>query len=342
LKPVSRVYRSREKSILLHRIALVQPFAEALVDIGAPVENGFAKAGLPYHALERIDNFVPTDRFWHFLVDMAHSQGMPDLGFIVGQRYGADVVDPHLTNLLSESPTLYYGLHKASELSNKTISNCRVGIFQPQGGDHALFYHKPSCDRKNPAIDQIGWYGLMSLIGMVRVFTGSKWQPSTIGIMTDHIPSHYVQEQFPNTRILPQQPYSYITLEKTLLSRPPPPDEAPVSTFGYEPLPNNFLDEVEQIILAYLEYPKLGIELVAGVFNMSKRTFQRQLLEEGTHFSELLAKARFRMACQMLQAPGAIINDVAQRLGYSGASNFSRAFQRLAGVTPSVYCRQFV
>jgi AraC-like DNA-binding protein len=39
----------------------------------------------------------------------------------------------------------------------------------------------------------------------------------------------------------------------------------------------------------------------------------------------------------MLQDPGMHITDVAHRLGYSDLAHFSRAFRRIAGVTPRAY-----
>ena len=190
----------------------------------------------------------------------------------------------------------------------------------------------------------------MSLIGMVRVFTGPQWQPAEIGIMTDHTPSRYIREQFPHARIRLQQPYSYICLENPLLSLPPPPDEASapapatasVSTLNYDLLPNNFVDTLEQLMLAYIQEPDLSLEFAAGVCNTSKRTLQRKLTEMGTHYSEVLANARFRAACQMLQTPGMKVIDVAKRLGYSDSAHFARAFRRIAGVTPREYRQQYI
>lgn len=111
------VHHDRVKSIPLHRVAVVRPFAQQLEDIGAPVERGFRLAGLPYYTLENVDNFVPSQRFWSFLVNMAYSQGIEDLGFRVGRRFGANCADPHLTSLLHESLTMYQGLLKASDLT---------------------------------------------------------------------------------------------------------------------------------------------------------------------------------------------------------------------------------
>ena len=342
---MTRKSHDRMDLIPLNRVAIVRAFAQFLADVDAPVERGFRQAGLPYCALENVDNYVPSDRFWAFLVNMAHGEGVEDLGFRVGQTFGANGADPNLVKLLRQSPTLYHGLLKASELTNRTISHCRVGILQPQGSSCTLFYHKPSCEVNNPAIEQIGWFGLMSLIGMVRVFTGPQWQPAEIGIMTDNKPGRYIREQFPDARIRLQQPYSYIALENPLLSLPPPATEstAPASLpLHYDSVPNNFADVLEQLMLAYIQDPDLSLEFTAGVCNTSKRTLQRTLTKMGTHYSELLSHARYSAACQMLQAPGVKVTDVAQRLGYSNPAHFSRAFRRIAGVTPSAYRRQYI
>lgn len=340
---MSLVYSKRALSIPLHRVAVVRPFAQLLEEIGAPVERGFRQSGLPYYALESVDNFIPSQRFWMFLVNMAYSQSIKDLGFLVGQRFGANCADPHLTNLLHESLTMYQGLLKASDLTNRTISHCHVGILQPKGCNYSLFYHRPSCDANNPAIEQIGWFGVMTLLGMVREFTGPRWQPSEIGIMTDHMPSRFIREQFPHTRIRLRQPYSYVALDNPLLSLPPLPDEATAPAplpSQYEALPDNFVDALEQIMLTYIQEPDLSIEFTANICNTSKRTLQRRLTDMGTHYSKLLAQARFRAACQMLQVPGIKVTDVSQRLGYSDQAHFARAFRCIAGVTPSAYRQQ--
>ena len=107
------------ESIPLHRVAVVSPFTDFLADVGAPFERGFRRAGLPVYALEDVNNFIPSHRFWTFLVDMALSQDIPDLGFHVGQKYGANCADPHLTDLLVRSPTLYQGLIRSTEVDQQ-------------------------------------------------------------------------------------------------------------------------------------------------------------------------------------------------------------------------------
>jgi len=330
----------RKQLIPLHRVAVIRPFAQFLAGVGAPVERGFQQAGLPFSALDNVNNYVPSHRFWAFLINMAFREGIEDLGFRVGQTYGADSADPHLTDLLRRSPTLYQGLLTASELTNKTISHCRLGLLQPPHSGHTYFYHRPSCDADNPAIDQIGWFGLTSLIGMVRVFVGPQWQPAEIGLMTNHTPCRYIREHFPGTRMRSSQQYSYIALDNALLSLPPLPHEATTpasSPLLYEPFSNDFVGSLKQILLAYIQQSDLSIELAAALCNTSARSLQRKLTKMGTRYSEVLDQTRFHAASRMLQEPDMKVTDVAHRLGYSDSAHFSRAFRRIAGVNPQVF-----
>jgi AraC-like DNA-binding protein len=333
------------ESIRLHRVAVVRPFIQFLADIGAPVEHGIQQAGLPFEALENVNNYVPSQRFLAFVVDMARSQGIEDLGFQVGQKHGADSADPKLTRLLHQSPTLYHGLSKAGQMINKTVSRSRMGFLLPPLSEHAYFYHRPSCDIRNPACNQISWFGLMAIIDMVRVFTGPRWRPTEIGLMTHRAPCRHIREQFPGTciRISPQ--YSYITLEKALLSLPPLPHVAATpasSPLHYESLPNNFIHSLKQVLLTYIQEGDLSIEFAAELCNTSKRSLQRRLAEMGTRYSEVLDQARFDVASRMLQDPDMKVTNVAHLLGYSDPTHFSRAFRRIAGIGPRAYRQAYL
>lgn len=331
-------------SLPVHRVAVVRPFVNLLADIGAPVERGFQQANLPWNALESVNNYVPSHCFWKFLISMARSEGLLDLGFRVGDRYGADCADPKMTALLKKAPTLYRGLLGASALVNRTITHCRLGILQPPDSGYAYFYHQPSCKADNPALEQIGWYGLTTLLAMVRTYTGPQWLPAEIGLMTDRMPSRDIRERFPNTRMKLSQAASYIVLDNSVLSLPPLNTETAVSVSNspeYVTLPAEFVGALEQVLLSYVQESDLNIELAAGLCNLSKRSLQRRLKEEGTHYHEVQDHVRYRAASRMLQNPAMRITDIACHLGYSNVAHFARAFRRIAGVTPRVYRQQY-
>ncbi len=76
---------------------------------------------------------------------------------------------------------------------------------------------------------------------------------------------------------------------------------------------------------------------LAHTLNLSPRTLDRYLLREGAGFRGLLHEAQHARACALLDADELSITEIAFELGYSDAANFTRAFRREAGVSPSAY-----
>ncbi|HSW11707.1 MAG TPA: AraC family transcriptional regulator [Solimonas sp.] len=80
-------------------------------------------------------------------------------------------------------------------------------------------------------------------------------------------------------------------------------------------------------------YPDL--EAVAQRLCISTRTLKRRLHDHGFSFNRLLNEARQRDAIRLLKDTGLTVEQIAERLGYSDAANFTRAFRRLTGGVPS-------
>ena len=82
---------------------------------------------------------------------------------------------------------------------------------------------------------------------------------------------------------------------------------------------------------------QLTLEALARRVNVSPRTIDRCLKRENLQFRELTQKVRIETACRMLISDDATVSEVGQRLGFNDSANFSRAFRRLTGLTPSAY-----
>jgi AraC-like DNA-binding protein len=76
---------------------------------------------------------------------------------------------------------------------------------------------------------------------------------------------------------------------------------------------------------------------IAKKMHMSVRTLKRKLEADGTSYSELLDEQRRGKAMLLLRRDDLAIEEVADRLGYSDAANFTRAFRRWTGTTPKAF-----
>ncbi|NUP07803.1 MAG: AraC family transcriptional regulator [Polyangiaceae bacterium] len=83
-----------------------------------------------------------------------------------------------------------------------------------------------------------------------------------------------------------------------------------------------------------------SIDDVAARLHVSARTLKRRLATEGKDYSTLLAEARRDKALLLLRTTDLPIEAVAERVGYSDVANFTRAFRRWTGTTPSAARRQ--
>lgn len=99
-------------------------------------------------------------------------------------------------------------------------------------------------------------------------------------------------------------------------------------------------DLVQQLLRSFMPDGRATIEQIADYMTLSTRTLQRQLEEEGTTFQALLSSTRQTMACRYLQDSAISISQLADLLGYSDQSAFSRAFQRWYGTSPREWRKQ--
>jgi AraC-like DNA-binding protein len=78
-------------------------------------------------------------------------------------------------------------------------------------------------------------------------------------------------------------------------------------------------------------------ESVAKALNLSLRSFQRRLKQEGTTYKELVADTRRELAVIYIKNSQLSVSEITFLLGFSEPSNFSRAFKRWMGESPSDY-----
>lgn len=73
---------------------------------------------------------------------------------------------------------------------------------------------------------------------------------------------------------------------------------------------------------------------IATTLELSTRTLQRQLKDEGTTFRALLQDTRKKLALQYLQRTRLNSTELAFLLGFGQPTSFFRAFRRWTGASP--------
>ncbi|MBS3024958.1 AraC-like transcriptional regulator QhpR [Acidiphilium multivorum] len=104
--------------------------------------------------------------------------------------------------------------------------------------------------------------------------------------------------------------------------------------------PRDLLGAVTSEIRRLLPEGPAGIDRVAASLGLPRWTLQRRLAEHGITYSECIDQVRARLALMYLAEPHLSIAAVAELLGYSEVSAFSRACRRLHGASPETVRRK--
>jgi len=100
-------------------------------------------------------------------------------------------------------------------------------------------------------------------------------------------------------------------------------------------------EKTSQVIHAMLVDGEASLFKTAQIYNLSERTLSRYLKSEGTNFRTILQEKRKELAHYYLLNSDLSITQVADKLGYSSLSNFTRVFHLWYGISPSVYRLRF-
>lgn len=109
-----------------------------------------------------------------------------------------------------------------------------------------------------------------------------------------------------------------------------PDQQANVSDFG-------FLTSFRTLLRQHVLMGGISAEDAAGLVHLSARTLSRRLARFGTTTAKEVLAAKMEYARNVLEKTDRSAEEIALDLGYSDPSNFSRAFVRAAGISPSKY-----
>ena len=96
------------------------------------------------------------------------------------------------------------------------------------------------------------------------------------------------------------------------------------------------VDNVRMLVLARPGFFP-DIDYIAEKLGMSTRTLRRRLKEEGSSYRELLEEIRFGLAKEYLGETKLPMEEISVLLGYTESGNFSHAFRRWSGESPSIW-----
>lgn len=100
---------------------------------------------------------------------------------------------------------------------------------------------------------------------------------------------------------------------------------------------NNLQTRVYNYLLANSYLGIISLEEMAANFNLSPRSLQRKLKDEGVKYQEIADSVRKSLALYYISSGSYPLKDISYMLGYNELSAFTRAFRRWTGSSPLQY-----
>jgi AraC-like DNA-binding protein len=228
-------------------------------------------------------------------------------------------LDKFIRNLARKNSTAFYSV---------TISNHHVRFCRRQ--------HRSACSIEAIYTDLDFFIELQIIISK---YVGVNWCPQYISSKSTQHMEELRWVFFPHTRFISGQKNSWLELPRRYLKLPKRVSEDTMRMHSARHNPStkdaaSFIYALKRTLTENLSEGYPAIDSAANLMHTSVRTLQRHLALAGLTYSKLIEYVRFEAASEMLGNPNLKIIDIAYTLGYEDPSHFSRAFRRIAGLSP--------
>lgn len=326
--------------IHLTRCQHLSPFADILNGLGASTALFLEKFRLPASLEEKANHYIPILPAIEFVEFARRSQGIEDFGFHAARQLHFGHLSEMTQHLIGHSPTLLVALQQTCKWASLEDSNLINWL--ERHDDHVRFCSRLAGTKGLLHLEHSQWLQNIFPIYIVRQFAGSDWAPATIAFEARYMPSPACQSFWPNSRFLSGQEASWIDVPVSFLALPNRANENLPLLKGdvVEPSKYEIVKTLKLMLPSYLDEKPPILSEVAEMAGVSARSLQRKLSGAGMTYSDLLDTVRFESARTLLSDTDSKIIEVAFASGYTDPAHFTRAFRRIAGLTPRQYREQ--
>jgi AraC-like DNA-binding protein len=327
----------REEVVLsepLCRAAFLMGVGEYVEQFGVSYPRVLARAGLEEAEVSDPNHFIPLERECAVLEEAARTTGREALMLELSSRQSVAIFGA-VGALAMGSSTVLAGLDVFRNYLHYNLQEVRLDLRVRR--DTAFF--TLHTDFPPARQSERFWHHAVALMCQIlRWFCGQRWSPGLVYLDQETPADLRPFADYFRAPLAFAQGQNGIAFDAAVLDWP---IEGSLSTVSAQL--REFLnagdaarlpDQVRAMVHSLLMTGRCSQAVVASSLGLSERTLQRRLQEEGTGFRELLDEVRSGLAVNYMREPRFRLTDVAQMLGYSELSAFTRSFRRWVGVSP--------
>jgi AraC-like DNA-binding protein len=325
-----------KSNVPLIRLSAINPFLLELQRRGVDAATLLKDLELPTDIPASHDLFVVSESIYTLVERSGELAGDPYLGFTIGSSLELRDWDPIAeaaakANTVGELMTLFT-LH-ASEHSSATRFYIRTD------GDRSTFgFERAKEPPMRPGQNDAFYMGLMSRL--LSQATQDHWDPADVLFRVaepELIPAsakafRIARGDRSGVRITFPTAWLFERFETTHFHKGPEP-----AAIGY--MPRSLVGSVRSALQPHLHDPGLTVEKAATICGYHRRRLSRELRKQGTTISKEIARLRSERASNDLASTNRRVAEIAQTVGFTDPTVFSRAFKNWTGQSPQEYRR---
>ncbi len=320
------------------RSACLTDYLEVARSVGLEPYRMLSAVGLPRACLRNPDVKIPLAAVNRLLEASAKAANIENFGLRLSERRLLSNLGP-LGLFAREQPTVrkavevlsrYIGLHsdgvsvRIHELDDLVIISPIVWVGQSVSGRQAAELMVGVAFRT------------------LRFFLGAAWKPQAVCFVHGAPRRRDVHQRLFGSRVEFGQEFNGIICRARDLEKPLPASDPVMARYIEQYLdsiaarPNvTTTDRIRELVWTLLPAGRCSIDHIAEHLSVDRRTVHRRLGQEGTTFSSIVEAVRTEMVARYLEDPGRPLYLVAEMLGFSALSAFSRWFRARYGCSAS-------
>ncbi len=320
----------------LLRSASLTDFADVAREVGLNARALLAEAGLPADALSNPDLKVPADAVRHLLELCAERSG--DQAFGLRLALARRLSNLGLLGLLiREEPTLRRALDAIVRFVH--LHNAALYLKIEEAGGFVVIREELIVGKGAP-VRQSTELAIGVLFRFLTVFLGPRWRPRQVCFAHSAPSDRSLHTRLFGPHVEFGHDFNGIVLNAGDLDLPNPTADPVIAGYARQMLEASLAnvktvsDDVRQLVLVLLPAGHCAVDVVAQHLGVDRRTLHRWLVKEGETFSGIVDAIRCELVARYIDEGTRSLAQVADLLGFSAPSAFSRWHKQRFDQTP--------
>lgn len=316
----------------LHNSLALLPFLNYYENSGfsqAALLNDF---NLTIHQV-KANCYIPTIYVYKIVNEISGVLNIENIGIKATVLNDYSHIHPIITRKMLKAESFFDMFFFVS--SNRNLLGSHINLWLELHKDIFYICHQRTASLKIQGLSQGEYHRTMLIISLLRRFLGDDWKPEILYLASHIAPPHEIITMTKSGKVFNNYKYGCIPVDAYFDDIA---ENVAISNL-ISPTDSGSLDRLRLAINTFIEHEDFDLPFISDIFGCSKRSIQRILKCHGTTFQDIIMQQKTAYAITLLNDNVRIIN-IAQRLGYSDSSNFTRAFKRQTGLSPSLFRRE--